>query len=61
MGPIEAPLSRIANRHRWQILIKSRGIYALHHFLRELIFDNRAAPIRRDIRMSVDVDPFLFM
>jgi primosomal protein N' (replication factor Y) len=61
MGPIEAPLSRIANRHRWQILIKSGGISALHHFLHELIFDNRAAPIRRDIKMSVDVDPFLFM
>jgi primosomal protein N' (replication factor Y) len=61
MGPIEAPLSRIANRHRWQILVKSPDAGLLHRFVHALVFDRRAAPAPADIRVNVDVDPFLMM
>jgi primosomal protein N' (replication factor Y) len=61
MGPIEAPLARIANRHRWQILIKSADTAGLHHFAHELIRLPSRSPAVRDIKVTVDVDPFLFM
>ena len=61
MGPIEAPLSRIANRHRWQILVKSPDAGMLHRFVNALVFDRRAAPAPADIRVNLDVDPFLMM
>lgn len=61
MGPIEAPLSRIANRHRWQILIKSADTAGLHGFAHELIGFHRRSPAVRDIKVTVDVDPFFLM
>jgi primosomal protein N' (replication factor Y) len=61
MGPIEAPLSRIANRHRWQILIKSPDADRLHRFVHELIRRHRATPAGRQIKVTIDVDPFFLM
>jgi primosomal protein N' (replication factor Y) len=61
MGPIEAPLSRIARHHRWQILVKSPHTAMLHRFAYELILDHRAAPAGRQIKVTVDVDPFFLM
>jgi primosomal protein N' (replication factor Y) len=61
MGPIEAPLARIANRHRWQILIKSADTAGLHRFAHELICFHRRSPAVRDIKVAVDVDPFFLM
>jgi len=61
MGPIEAPLSRIANRHRWQLLISSPDIAGLHRLVRELILAPNAVTVGRDIKVSVDVDPIFLM
>jgi len=61
MGPIEAPLSRIAKHHRWQIIVKSPDTTMLHRFAYELILDRRATPAARQIKVSVDVDPFFLM
>ena len=61
MGPIEAPLSRIANRHRWQILIKSTDTAGLHRFAHELVCFHRRSPAVRDIKVAIDVDPFFLM
>ena len=61
MGPIEAPLARIANRHRWQILIKSADTAGLHRFAHELIRFHRRSPAVRNIKVTVDVDPFFLM
>lgn len=61
MGPIEAPLARIANYHRWQILIKSPSIAGLHRFVHELTAGPDAPPAGRRIRVVVDVDPFFLM
>ena len=61
MGPIEAPLSRIAKHHRWQILVKSPHTAMLHRFAYELILDHRAAPAGRQVKVTVDVDPFFLM
>jgi primosomal protein N' (replication factor Y) len=61
MGPIEAPLSRIAGHHRWQILVKSVHTAMLHRFAHALIQDHRAAPASRQIKVAVDVDPIFLM
>ncbi len=61
MGPIEAPLARIANHHRWQLLVSSPDTATLHRFVHELVLGDRAMPVDRQIRMSVDVDPFFMM
>lgn len=61
MGPIEAPLSRIANHHRWQILVKSPNPSLLHQFVYDLTLGQRAVPAGRHIKVTVDVDPFFLM
>jgi primosomal protein N' (replication factor Y) (superfamily II helicase) len=60
LGPIEAPLSRIANRHRWQILIKGSSTADLHRFVHDLL-GGPGVPARRQIKVIVDVDPFFLM
>jgi primosomal protein N' (replication factor Y) len=61
MGPIEAPLARIANRHRWQLLVFGPSVGGLHPFVHELILGRRAVPVSRGVRVSIDVDPFFLM
>jgi primosomal protein N' (replication factor Y) (superfamily II helicase) len=61
LGPIEAPLSRIAGQYRWQILLKSTRSDQLHRLARQLIFDNGAAISSRHVSLAVDVDPFFMM
>ncbi|BBO85376.1 primosomal protein N' [Desulfosarcina ovata subsp. sediminis] len=61
MGPIEAPLARIANQHRWQLLIKSPDTARLHRFVNQLMLGPNALPTRRDVRVTIDVDPFSLM
>lgn len=61
LGPIEAPLSRVARQYRWQILVKSPQVSPLHAFVRQLVFDNADSPPYRKVKISVDVDPFAMM
>ena len=61
MGPIEAPLARIAGRHRWQLLFKSPAADLLHRFVHELVLGRRAQPVSREVRIVIDVDPFFLM
>jgi primosomal protein N' (replication factor Y) len=61
MGPIEAPLPRIARQHRWQILTLSSNAAGLHRFIHELILGDRGLPATRQVKVTVDVDPFFLM
>jgi len=61
MGPIEAPLSRIARRYRWQILIKGFRVRPLHQFARRLVFENPSMFNDRNVKVAVDVDPYFMM
>ncbi len=60
-GPIEAPLSRIASRYRWQILLKAAHAKPLHGFTRTLIFEKGFPLNHKEIRVAIDVDPMLMM
>ncbi len=61
LGPIEAPLSRVARRYRWQILVKSAQASRLHAFVRQLVYEDADSAPSRKARISVDVDPFAMM
>jgi primosomal protein N' (replication factor Y) len=61
LGPIEAPIPRIANRYRWQILLKSPNSISLHRFTREWLHADGPPTGRQGIRMSIDVDPIYLM
>jgi len=56
-GPAPAPLERLRNRYRWQILLSSRSVRALHASVRTLLTAWRASRAARTIRLVVDVDP----
>jgi primosomal protein N' (replication factor Y) (superfamily II helicase) len=61
LGPIEAPLQRIADQYRWQLLVKGSRPGPLHHFVRQLLFGPEAVAARGDVNVSVDVDPVFLM
>ena len=61
LGPIAAPVSRIARQYRWQILLKGSSANTLHRFARQLLFGNKFSMINRGVRVVVDVDPVYMM
>ncbi len=61
LGPVEAPLYRIAGKYRWQILLKGLEVQPLHRFLRHLWLVNQAKVSRHDITVVLDVDPVFMM
>jgi primosomal protein N' (replication factor Y) len=61
LGPVEAPLHRIAREYRWQLLLKSRRVNFLHRFVRQLLFENQKIFHNRMVKVAVDVDPFFLM
>jgi len=61
LGPIEAPLQRIAKQYRWQILLKSLNVKTLHGFIRQLLFKNAVLFSSRQVKVVIDVDPFFMM
>ena len=58
LGPIEAPIPKIAKHYRWQIFLKGQNVKPLHRFLHKMWFENRAAILNRDVKVVLDVDPF---
>jgi len=57
IGPAEAPIAKIKGRYRWQILLKSDNLQALHSLARHLLASSASGKL--DIK--VDVDPVNFM
>jgi primosomal protein N' (replication factor Y) len=61
LGPIEAPLFKIANRYRWQLLFKCANVKMLHQFSRALFFQKNQHLKSSDVHTSIDVDPYFMM
>ena len=54
LGPVPAPMGRIANRSRFQLMVLGKNRAELHAAL-----DQLAAPrVPRTLRWSIDVDPY---
>ena len=61
MGPIEASLSKIAQRYRWQILLKGHKTSVLHQFIDQLLSSNATDFTHRHVKVAIDVDPFFML
>jgi primosomal protein N' (replication factor Y) len=61
LGPIEASLTRIARRYRWQILLKGTNTRMLHQFVDQLMRDHATVFNRHQVQVAIDVDPFFMM
>jgi len=61
MGPIEASLTRIAGRYRWQILLKDSNTAALHQFINQLRSESHSDFSHRRVQVAIDVDPVFLM
>jgi primosomal protein N' (replication factor Y) len=58
LGPVEAPLSKIRGKYRWQILVKSKRAALLNVFLREVEGFSGRLLRTSGVKMTIDVDPY---
>ena len=56
LGPAPAPIDRIRDRYRWQVLLKAKESVGLHSVC-SVIIDKESLVAKGDVRISVDVDP----
>lgn len=62
LGPASAPVAKIQNRFRWHILLKSSSSRVLHESLEQALGASKAdRQYTRNVRISVDIDPVLFL
>jgi len=61
LGPAEAPLQRIADQYRWQLLLKDRDAAPLHLLVNKLLFGRDGYNRTGRIKIQVDVDPVFLM
>ena len=57
LGPAPAPLSKIKNLHRWQMLIKTKNIISASSLIRKILEEEKNAKKRKAVRITVNVDP----
>jgi primosomal protein N' (replication factor Y) len=55
LGPAPAPIEKLRNRFRWQLLLKGKQSSALLEFARQA---RQLAPKSRSVRLHIDVDPY---
>ena len=55
IGPIEAPMKKLRNRFRWQLLLKADNVRQLLHLLKH-VFESPPST-KRDELVQIDVDP----
>ena len=58
LGPVEAPLSKLRGKYRWQIFVKSRNSALLHHFLAQVEARSRTVLRGTGVSVTIDVDPY---
>ncbi|MCD6296847.1 MAG: primosomal protein N' [Deltaproteobacteria bacterium] len=58
LGPAEAPISKLKGKHRWQILIKSKSVSLLQHFLTEVERRYKKGLQSNGVNLVLDVDPY---
>ena len=56
-GPLDAPLARLKNMYRQQVIIKHKGQEEVREALRAML----ALRIKQKIQVTVDLNPFVFM
>jgi primosomal protein N' (replication factor Y) len=59
LGPAEAPIAVVRGRHRWRILVKAPREMDVQAYLRQWLAS--LPPIKGDLRLQVDIDPYSFL
>ncbi len=57
LGPVPAPMEKLAGQYRYQLLLQSSQRKALHHCLNRIIPYISTLKISKLVRWSVDIDP----
>ncbi|OQX05546.1 MAG: primosomal protein N' [Desulfobulbaceae bacterium A2] len=57
LGPAPAPLARLRDRSRWQLLLKGGDLGRLHQLARAILHEARPILRGRELRLVLDVDP----
>ncbi len=58
LGPVEAPLSKLKGKYRWQILIKCKSVSLLQHLLEEVETFSKKFLRASSVHLILDVDPY---
>ncbi|MFZ0447856.1 MAG: primosomal protein N' [Desulfatiglandaceae bacterium] len=58
LGPVEAPISRVKGKYRWQILIKGRSMALIRHLVLAVEDPFRGVSQLKGVQLIVDVDPY---
>jgi len=61
LGPAPAPLTRLRDKYRWQLLIKCNKFEVLHTFLHRLEGEIATLSKAGKVRIAIDVDPEYMM
>jgi len=56
-GPIPSPISRLRDRYRWQIVLKSEDAQATRHLVATTLQEMEEESGRGGLKFHVDVDP----
>jgi primosomal protein N' (replication factor Y) len=59
LGPAEAPIAVVRGRHRWRLLVKAPREIDVQAYLRAWLA--ALPPLKGDIRLTVDIDPYSFL
>ena len=58
LGPVEATLSKLHGKYRWQILVKSKSVSLLRHLLAEIERLSKKDLRSTGVHLITDVDPY---
>jgi primosomal protein N' (replication factor Y) len=58
LGPAAAPIEKVRNRYRWQLLLRSKQNTPLLQFARQA---RELLPPSRGVRLHIDVDPYTML
>ena len=59
LGPAEAPLAIVRGRHRYRLLVKAPKEVDLQAYLHGWL--DALPPLKGDMRLQIDVDPYNFL
>ena len=61
LGPAPAPLARLRDRYRWQALLRGASARQIHALAGGALPDMRKAAEKRNVRLTINVDPLTMM
>ena len=57
LGPAPAPIERIKQRYRWQVMLKSRELKSMRSAIASMRAEVGPSADRDDIFLAIDIDP----